>query len=706
MMKNRRNKVSCLIAAAIITSMISITIGGNAYADLPKVTIDETLYANLDYYGKQKDSIVVKGVTLNGLRTFTDYGEYNQVINMSNYAKPVIQKDHVSWQLPEDAADRFYYECKLNTNEVVLPWKFDVSYKLNGVPKRAQELLHANGLIEMDIHCIPDENAKTYYKDNMLLQISSVVDMEKVSSVEAPGSQTQSFGSYKVVLFAAVPGQEKTFHIEISSHNFEFNGIVIMMVPGTLDQISEIADIKSAKDTFEKSTDEFIDGMNEMLDTLNNISNSMTMSQKGLQQLQEAKKNFDGSKDQMIHNAEKSIDSLDMINAKLTLLSPDIQANKQAIDEINGKVNGLIQTFQDSGDDFYHLSASLRDLNDNIEDLQSNIYDSDADDIKEEILEIEEQLTNIENTLKHIVTVSKGAENLSEEDMQEQEEKVQELIEDISGTLDDLEPIVGVNAVSTLRDQLNRITTSGLDGEDASSIAQMAAILSKIIKSLQNMLSSVRDTISDINMDNGLKNGKSITNELASVSDNIDTIIGDIESLNKAKNDNKAAFDLMLDDTAASIEQINAGILQLSTLFRSILDTVNNNRYAVENGTNNILDGLIDVLEKTSKTSGTFSKLKQANESLRSSVKDEIDKFGDESNVLNMNSNETMVSFTSDKNLAPSSIQVILRTAEICDDSVNDNSAAIESKPVDVGVWQRIKKVFKKIIDDMMGIFA
>ena len=292
-MKSKWSTAYRLTAAALITSMISINMAGNIYAGPPAVSTDETLYVNLDYYGKETDSSVVKGVTRNGIRTFSDYGTYNDITNMSNYAKPVIDGDTVTWQLPEDAKDRFYYECQLNNGEVVLPWDFDISYKLNGVPKEAQDLLHADGLVEIDVDCIPNKNASVYYQNNMLLQVATMVDMEDVNSVEAPGAQIQSIGTYKAVLFAAVPGQKKTFHIEISSHDFESSGIIMMMVPGTLDQISDIADVKEAKDTFKDSADELLDGMNEMLDTLHNISDGMNVTKKGLSQLQGARENFD-----------------------------------------------------------------------------------------------------------------------------------------------------------------------------------------------------------------------------------------------------------------------------------------------------------------------------------------------------------------------------------------------------------------------------
>ena len=705
-MKSRWSAVYRLTAATLITSMISINMAGTIYAGPPAVSVDETLYVNLDYYGKETDSSVVKGVTLNGIRSFSDYGTYKDITNMSNYAQPAVDGDTVTWQLPDDTKERFYYECQLNNGEVVLPWDFDLSYKLNGIPKEAQDLLHADGLVEIDVHCIPNKNANIYYQNNMLLQVATLVDMEDVNSVEAPGAQIQSLGTYKAVLFAAVPGQEKTFHIEISSHDFESSGVIMMMVPGTLDQISDIADVKEAKDTFKDSADELLDGMNEMLDTLHNISNGMDVTKKGLSQLQGARENFDASKDEIISKTDASIDSLEAANQKISQLAPDIMANKQGLDDVNNKVNTLVETLQDSGEDFYNLSSSLRDLKDSLGDLQSGLEESDADQITGEIKDIEQQLDAIQSVLKKLGSTASPSQALSAEDLKKQAESMQQLMSDMNDVLDDLEFSLGADAVAKLRAQLQSVAASGMSNPNAAALVQTAAVLSKILNSMNNILSSVRYTISGIDVQGGVKDSKAVVSKLASITYDIDTTIGDVVSLNKTKNDNKAAFDLMLDDTAASVEQISSATNQVISLFRSVQNTIKNNRAALEGGTKDTLNGLIDILEKAADTSSTTNKLKGANESIRNSLDEKLDKIADDSNLLEMNLDDKMVSFTSDKNQTPSSIQIILRSQEISEDDVNTNAVDIEPAPVDVGVWQRVKNVFAKMWNAVTGIFS
>lgn len=706
-MKSRRKCAYKITSAALITSMLSLTIAGNVLAGPPAVTADEALYVNLDYYGNQVDSSVVKGVSLNGLRSFTDYGTYTDVTNMSNYAEPVVTEDGVTWQLPEDSKERFYYECQLNNDEVVLPWSFDVSYKLNGIPKEAADLVHANGLVEIDIHCIPNENAREYYRNNMLLQVATMVNMEDVNAVEAPGSQTQALGTYKVVIFAAVPGEEKTFHLGISTTDFETMGLLMMMIPGTLDQMSEITDIKEVKDTVGDSTDKLLDGMNEILDKLDRVSSGMSVAKAGLEDLQKARAGLDASKDEIIGNADTSLDSLEAVNAKISQLAPDINANKQSLDEINTGINAVVKTLRGSGNNFFELAGRLGDLEDSLGDLRRDFDGSGRDAILDHLQTADEQLEKINEILQNILQEAGDLpETLEEEDFEEQQEMLNGLLEETYGILDDLESVVGSEAVERLRSQLDALLEGGLsDTAGMAKLADAAGKLLQIISGLQGIVADLERTLSGIDVKDDLKNGQEMAGEIGAIMGRIETLIGDVNDLNQTINEDKAGFDLMLDDMAASIDQMSTGTGQVITLLRSVQNTAKANRSAVENGTRQTLDGLIDILEKASDTEGTSDKLKDANENIRTSVKDELDKIEDDTNLLEMDPSQSMISFTSDKNPSPDSIQIILRTQEISEEEVNTNAVDIEPAPENIGLWQRIVNVFVRMWEAVTGIF-
>ena len=150
-----------IMAAGMAAVMISTGNGSiwvlGAEAD---VAIDETMYVNLDFYGKIDKINVVKGVSLNGKNQFTDYGTYETITNMSNSAEPSVEGDAVTWTFDEAGKERFYYKGSLDKEQVVLPWDFDISYKWNGVPVDGDKLAGASGLVEIHIQAEPNEKGK------------------------------------------------------------------------------------------------------------------------------------------------------------------------------------------------------------------------------------------------------------------------------------------------------------------------------------------------------------------------------------------------------------------------------------------------------------------------------------------------------------------------------------------------------------------
>lgn len=167
-MKKRYQRLGVMGLAAVMacTGTVLPVLAGQA-----SVAVDENMYVNLDYYGNVDRVNVVKGCDLNGQTTFTDYGNYTAVTNMSDYTEPVIEGNKVTWNVSPDYRGRFYYKGELDAKKVALPWNFDVSYKLNGVPKNADELAGASGLIEIHIDAKFNDSADVneYYKNNFVL---------------------------------------------------------------------------------------------------------------------------------------------------------------------------------------------------------------------------------------------------------------------------------------------------------------------------------------------------------------------------------------------------------------------------------------------------------------------------------------------------------------------------------------------------------
>ena len=174
--------------------MASVLVFHMACVDLqaapPQVRVDESVYVNLDYYGAVEEVNIVKGCMLNGNTSIVDYGDYNEVVNMSNRAVPQVEAGRVTWDLSGQEGERFYFECKTDRLAQELPWDLDVTYRLNGKECSGDELAGAAGMVTMLVTVEPNPAAPEYYRNNMILTVATLVLLEVAVTAPSPARVT------------------------------------------------------------------------------------------------------------------------------------------------------------------------------------------------------------------------------------------------------------------------------------------------------------------------------------------------------------------------------------------------------------------------------------------------------------------------------------------------------------------------------------
>lgn len=400
-MRHRRITASCMAAVTL-----SMSICTPVKAAPPQVQVDETMYVNLDYYGRETQINVVKGCSTNGVTNYTDYGEYDKVVNMSDKTEPAVGDGTVAWQLPAENK-RFYFQCTMPKNSVQLPWTFDVSYKLNGKQVDAEKLAGASGLIEINIKAEPNKGARAYYKNNMMLSVVVPVDMAKCYSVEAPGSQLQSMGNNTVALFAALPGEEGDYTVRIGTDSYESVGVIMMMVPGTVDALNNIKDLKEAKDTWREDGDKMYDSMNELLRTMESMKTEVTRVKGGLGSLENARAAANANRKQIENLSTQALSEMQSVTDQTVVLIPYLETAKQAVLDINDNVNAIYNTMEGTQDELDTLYDRLGSLRRSLETTSQKIgqgitfeeQKAIADSIKKQTAEIEAILAQLGPTL-------------------------------------------------------------------------------------------------------------------------------------------------------------------------------------------------------------------------------------------------------------------------------------------------------------------
>ena len=420
-MKMKYNRI--MAAGMVFVMLCTGTDSLPAYGAEASVDVDETMYVNLDYYGRVDKINVVKGVGLNGRTEFTDYGTYENVINMSNSIEPVLGDGTVTWQLPQAQRERFYYKCAVDKDRMVLPWDFDVSYKLNGVPTDADKLAGASGLIEINVKAEPNDNAGAYYRNNMMLMVAVPVDMSKCYSVEAEGSQTQNLGDTTAVVFTALPGEDGAYTVRIGTDSFETIGVIMAMVPGTVEDLEHIKDLKEAKDTWQDAGDELYDSLEQMAKSVENMRQGVNQVRQGMDSAESARQKWSNSKDSILAGNDQTLAALTAVSQQMDTMIPHLQTAKDCAEVVHSSMNDIVSTLGDMQDPLRKRQTRLK----NIENSAGGIS-SDLPELKktmESIIALDTQLQASQDTLLTYLSLYKSssakARRLYDEELDEEE---------------------------------------------------------------------------------------------------------------------------------------------------------------------------------------------------------------------------------------------------------------------------------------------
>lgn len=710
-MKKYKRLIACILSFAMLLPLATIP----AHAVETPVTTDEAVYVNLDHYGAVTGTSVVKGCSLNGNREFKDYGSYTKVTNMSGYDEPELTNDGVVWSLSPDANDHFFYECTPAQNSIILPWSFKVSYKLNGVPTEAQDLAGASGLVEINIECIPNGSAETYYQNNLLLQAATMVNVEDVLSIEAPGSQTQSIGTYKAVLFAALPGEHTTFTIRIGTESFEFPGVIMLMIPGTLEQMKTIKDLKEAKDTIGDSADSVYDSLDQILNALEDMSGSLELTQEGLQALQQARTSIQSAKGGIYDGADASLKNLDALSQKIVALVPHLQNGEQLVNDVSADINAMVDTTGLLASDLGSLSSSLSRLQNSMEDLEDALNDATIS---------RKHLTNLQDAI---------------DDLTDSFAPFEGDLEDLKGTIDRLEDPLGklLTGLQDTKSQLDQViadlTQKGVSDtllaplkkyrdrldEATVKLEQVRKRLTDLLSNTSNTVgtldglgSAIDDLLDDLKGLSDLDSAADVIGELNRTGTSLQAAIATcssflttVQTLNHTLNQYKEGTISLLSDCSELATQLGSTLTSTSTFLQDLESMMKESGQYLNEGTQKTLDGLIGALSEALDMSGSTSSLRDASDSIKGTVEDQLDQVEEDSNFLNLDAEAEMVSFTSRKNPAPASIQVILRTEEI---SLGDAEEPVEDLDPDsqpTSFWDRVVNLFQQLWESITSLF-
>lgn len=358
---------SCALSALMVLGSIPAA----AIGDGVTATYDEAYYAMTDYYGNLTDGSVVKSYRTNGIATLTDYGDYDEIINLTDGTMPARNGGMTTFRLDEKALPgTFYFEGKTTKPFQQLPWTISMSYTLNGVPTKAEDLAGQAGVVEIRLDIVPNGRASEYARNNYTLEAMAIFNQDDILSLEAPGAQVQLIGNLRAVLFLGLPGEECHYTIRVGSEDFAFGGMTFLMVPATLSQLEEIAKLSERKDDLEDNYNKLSGSIDSLLDAMTAMTGSLNASANGLEQLNKARGIFSDGKGVIYSGTDTLREDLFNLADVLEPVEGRIETLSKTISDSKSTLRSMTNTVSDLKGDLKDVESALRDLEDGTGDMR------------------------------------------------------------------------------------------------------------------------------------------------------------------------------------------------------------------------------------------------------------------------------------------------------------------------------------------------
>ncbi len=690
-MRGRRRKISRRAAAGILAAVCLSAGAGETVQAAPALPeVDETMYVNLDYYGKISKINVVKGWSLNGNTRITDYGIYQNVVNMSNQLEPERGEDSLTWNFEESPSSRFYYQCTMDESQVVLPWDLDVSYKLNGVPSDGEKLAGASGLVEIHIQAVPNEQAKEYYRSNMILLAAVPVDRSKCYSVEAEGSQTQSLGDTTAVVFSALPGEEGDFTVRIGTDSFETTGVIFAMAPGTVKDLEHIKDLKKAKDTWQDAGDAFYDSLDEVAEAIEGMESGLNSLRSGVQSAEDARQVWSGAKDGILESNDQVLASISAMNEQMAAMVPHLESAKEQAEAVHSGMNNIVNAMQEMQEPLRKLYTRLKHIQNESESLSEEL--PEIQKLAVQIIALDAQLqANEQVILTGMEDFAAAMEEVDELYYQEEEEE-----EETERESDEKQEIPAATASQASISTRNYQLVGASMGEVLTMLQEKAALLTKTAE----QSAKLTDTLSNLGEDAGdsAKYGRDLV-------DSLDLTIEEVVSLRDSLDVYYPEVQAALSDAKELVNRTTEAVEQGVNTMTLLQNALKASSDSFDAAARDSLKGSMEVLDQSLKALESTASMRRAGRTMKDTLDQELDRFDTENRFLFMDPSARKISFTSDKNQEPETLQVVLRTQEISLEDEEHQVMDAETQKEEISPFQRMWNVLVRIWQAIVEIF-
>lgn len=306
-------------AAGALALIIAFSIGIPASLAGSK---NETVYAKLASDGSVEQIFVVNQL----MGSYTDYGQYTNIKNLSTLTSPSVEGDKISFP-DESVSGGLYYQGSM---EGELPIKTAILWYLDGQAVNADTLVGASGKLKIAISTVPNPLCDERVRDGLTTQISVPLSLEKASNIRAEGATTVVAGSTATISHVVMPDESGILIIEADVQDFEMDPISITLIR-----------MEMSLGGFTEDIDELESGMDEMADGAQQMADGMSELKSGVKSLSGGMKDLSGGLDELATQGQKLAENMVLYGQGLGEYFSGIQSLAPASSEISAGLGQL-----------------------------------------------------------------------------------------------------------------------------------------------------------------------------------------------------------------------------------------------------------------------------------------------------------------------------------------------------------------------------
>lgn len=660
------------ISAALAVSLtLSSVISASATDIKPK---EEVIYIMTDANGNTQN---VYAVNIYGGGSVTDYGYYSSVKILNTNDKVTVNEDIISFS---SGSDRVYLQGDMANVEI--PWDIVIEYILDGEPVTPDFLAGKSGRLEIRFTVSENENASGNFYENYALQASFTLDTKLCGNISTEGATVANVGSKKQITYTILPGSGIDTAITADVHDFEMDSAAINGVrlnlninadtSGLFDNINELTDgIEELDDGAKELSDgahelydgageltdgvsELRDGADALADGTGSLNDGVSQLTDGIDEIRDGLEALCARSDDLVNGSAQVLAALQKIQSGVDAAAVDTEKLGK-LTEASGKISAAISSLREGA----VTLAAAADYTAYKSVMNKNGLDIDAlaAGNAQTVNTLAAQMSELQATLEQIKNVPGYEEQAAQLSSQiEQLNGIVMLLKGSSGMISGTEQYF-----SQLSDGAEKLK-AGL-AQLETSYAEFNAGISELADTLSSTL---------VNMSALAEGIKALTAQYAQ----LDTGIGEYT-------DGVAKL-------YSGFDKLKSGISELANGSRELLDGANELSEGADklyNGAGELYDGAGELVDGADRLSDGTGELRDKTSDIDDKVNDKIDDIIAEIG----GSDDTIMSFVSEKNTNVETVQFVIKTQAIEKPEADTQQEEIVEH---LNFWQKLLRLF------------